>query len=312
MNQETPQVVVVGSYVHDMKWRTNRFPVDGEAVLGEFYDDPGGKGTNQAVAAARLEAPTAFVGGIGRDLLGEGARKLFASEGIQAHLLEVDSPTGTASIQIDGSGQNRIVVDLGANLQWKPDQMPDDLLTRSKVVICQCEISPEATERALRLGRKGGAITILNPAPFSDKFRHDFLPYVDALIPNESEFSALLASLDSTKELFVSPEEVADLSDDELRRRCWAIPVPTIIVTLGARGCFLSSAEVGRRFTPDPGIQAIDTVGAGDAFVGGLAVSMTRTPDWSAAVAFATKVAGLAVQRKGSALAMPRLGELEE
>jgi ribokinase len=311
MSDSLPEIVVVGSYVHDMKWRTDRFPVDGEAVLGEFYDDPGGKGTNQAVAAARLEAPTAFVGGVGRDLLGEGAKKLFAEEGIQAHLMEVDGPTGTASIQIDASGQNRIVVDLGANLRWGTDGMSNEILAGAKVVVCQCEISPEATEYALRLGREAGAITILNPAPFSDNFRPEFLQYVDALIPNEAEFSALLTSLGSPQDLIVSPEDVAELSDDELRRRCWEIPVPTIIVTLGAKGCFLSGADGGKRFTPDPNIRAIDTVGAGDAFVGSLAVWMSRQPNWPAAVSFATKVAGLAVQRKGSALAMPRLSEVE-
>ena len=310
MSDPTPQVVVVGSYVHDMKWRTDRFPVDGEAVLGDFYDDPGGKGTNQAVAAARLEIPTAFVGGVGRDILGEGAQKLFAAEGIQSHLLEVDGPTGTASIQIDASGQNRIVVDLGANLRWGPDRIPQHLLAEAKVIVCQCEISPEATERALSLGRENAAVTILNPAPFSDKFQPELLRHVDALIPNESEFSGLLASSDETRALAVRSEEVAELSDDELRLRCQAIPVPTIIVTLGEEGCFLSSSTGDGRFRPEPGIQAIDTVGAGDSFVGALAASLARGSDWPEAVTFATKVAGLAVRRKGSALAMPRLSEV--
>ncbi|MFP6899527.1 MAG: ribokinase [Opitutales bacterium] len=311
MIETSPEVVVVGSYVHDMKWRTDRFPVDGEAVLGDFYDDPGGKGTNQAVAAARLEIPTAFVGGVGRDLLGEGARKLFADEGIVSHLLEVDGPTGTASIQIDASGQNRIVVDLGANLRWEPERIPDEVLAGAKVVVCQCEISPEATEHALRLGREGGAVTILNPAPFSGKFRPEHLRYVDALVPNESEFSGLLSSSDETRALTVPPEEVAGLSDAELSRRCQAIPVPTVIVTLGVEGCFLSGPAGEGRFRPEPGIQAVDTVGAGDSFVGALAASSARGSDWPAAVSFATKVAGLAVQRKGSALAMPRLSEVE-
>jgi len=311
MSEQSPQIVVVGSYVHDMKWRTERFPVDGEAVLGDFYDDPGGKGTNQAVAAARLEASTAFVGGVGRDSLGEGSRKLFASEGILSHLLEVDGPTGTASILIDASGQNRIVVDLGANLLWEANRMPADLFSQAKVVVCQCEISPDVTEQALRLGREAGAVTILNPAPFSDNFRPGLLRYVDALVPNETEFSALLASLTSPVEFAVPAEEVAGLSDEELRRQCWEIPVPTIIVTLGAQGCFLSTVDGKKRFLPDPEIRAIDTVGAGDAFVGSLATRMSQNLDWPAAVAFATKVAGLAVQRKGSAFAMPRLSEVE-
>tara|TARA_B100000959_G_scaffold283270_1_gene351749 strand:- start:399 stop:1337 length:939 start_codon:yes stop_codon:yes gene_type:complete len=312
MNDQAPQVVVVGSYVHDMKWRTERFPVDGEAVLGDFYDDPGGKGTNQAVAAARLDASTAFVGGVGRDTLGDRAKQLFADEGIQAHLLEVDGPTGTASIQIDDSGQNRIIVDLGANLRWKPEAIPDGIFADAKVVVCQCEINPDVTERAMHFGRKAGAVTILNPAPFSDKFRPEVLRYVDALVLNEAEFSGLLTSLTSPVDFAVPPEEVAGLSDEELRHQCWEIPVSTIIVTLGAQGCFLSTADCKRRFLPDPDIRAIDTVGAGDAFVGSLAKRMSQSFDWPAAVAFANKVAGLAVQRKGSALAMPRLAEVEE
>ena len=312
MSDPTPQIVVVGSYVHDMKWRTERFPLDGEAVLGDFYDDPGGKGANQAVAASRLEIPTAFVGGVGRDILGEGAKKLFAEEGIQAHLLEVDGPTGTASIQIDASGQNRIVVDLGANLRWEHDRIPEHLLAEAKVIVCQCEISPQSTERALSLGRDNGAVTILNPAPFSDKFQPGLLRYVDALIPNESEFSGLLASSDETRELAVSPEEVAELSDDEFRLRCESIAVPTVIVTLGEEGCYLSSPSGHGRYRPESGIHAVDTVGAGDSFVGGLAASMAHGKDWPEAVSFATKVAGLAVQRKGSALAMPRLSEVEQ
>ena len=248
---------------------------------------------------------------MGRDLLGEGAKKLFQEEGIQSHLQQVDGPTGTASIQIDDSGQNRIVVDLGANLKWGPENMPEAVFDQAKVVVCQCEISPESTEKALRLGREKGAVTILNPAPFSDKFEPELLRYVDALVPNETEFSALLASVPSTKDFDVPPEKVAALSDDELRALCWEIPVPTIIVTLGDKGCFLSAVDGGRRYTPDSGIRAVDTVGAGDAFVGSLAVRMSQSPDWSDAVAFATKVAGLAVQKKGSALAMPRLSEVE-
>ncbi len=311
MSEPIAEVVVVGSYVHDMKWRTERFPVDGESVLGDFYDDPGGKGTNQAVAVARLEVPAAFVGGVGGDILGVGAKKLFENEGIQSHLLEVDGPTGTASIQIDSTGQNRIVVDLGANFLWEPERIPEALLSAAKVVVCQCEIRPDATERALQVGRESGALTILNPAPFTDQFRSETLCYVDALVPNESEFAGLLSSSDSTRELAVSPEEVAGLSDDEFRLRCEAMPVSTVIVTLGEEGCYLSSPAGQGRYRPEPGIQAIDTVGAGDSFVGGLAAATARGAEWPEAVSFATKVAGLAVQRKGSALAMPRLSEVE-
>ena len=311
MSEPKPEVVVVGSYVHDMKWRTQRFPVDGESVLGDFYDDPGGKGTNQAVAAARLEVPTAFVGGVGGDILGVGAKKLFENEGIQSHLLEVDGPTGTASIQIDSTGQNRIVVDLGANMLWEPEGIAESLLSTAKVVVCQCEIGPHVTERALQLGQESGALTILNPAPFSDQFRSETLRYVDALVPNESEFAGLLSSFDSTRELAVAPEEVAELSDDEFRLRCEAIPVATVIVTLGEEGCYLFSPADQGRYRPEPGIQAIDTVGAGDSFVGGLAAAKARGSEWPEAVTFATKVAGLAVQRKGSALAMPRLSEVK-
>ncbi len=310
MAELAPEIVVVGSYVHDMKWRTERFPVDGESVLGNFYDDPGGKGANQAVAAARLEVPTAFVGGVGGDILGIGAKKLFENEGIQSRLLEVDGPTGTASIQIDSTGQNRIVVDLGANLRWEPESVPEALLSSAKVVVCQCEIRPDATERALQVGRESGALTILNPAPFTDQFRPETLRYVDALVPNESEFSGLLSSLESARELAVSPEEVAGLSDDDFRLRCEAMPVPTVIVTLGEEGCYLSSPSGQGRYRPQRGIQAIDTVGAGDSFVGALAAAKARGANWPAAVVFATKVAGLAVQRKGSALAMPRLSEV--
>ena len=188
--------------------------------------------------------------------------------------------------------------------------VPQHLLAEAKVIVCQCEISTEATERALSLGRENAAVTILNPAPFSDKFQPELLRHVDALIPNESEFSGLLASSDETRALAVRSEEVAELSDDELRLRCQAIPVPTIIVTLGEEGCFLSSSTGDGRFRPEPGIQAIDTVGAGDSFVGALAASLARGSDWPEAVTFATKVAGLAVRRKGSALAMPRLSEV--
>src|SRR5262245_52755315 len=166
-----PAVVVVGSYVQDLAWRCAKFPAAGETVIGRFALGPGGKGSNQAVAAARAGAATCFVGAVGRDAFAEEARRFYRAEGIAARFIEKPAhATGTAAILVNAAGQNEIVVALGANAALARQDLDATLLRRARVVVTQLESNLAAAAHALRLARRTGVTTILNPAPMRADF----------------------------------------------------------------------------------------------------------------------------------------------
>lgn len=313
------EVVVVGSYNHDHVWRTPHFPVPGETRLGAFSSGPGGKGFNQAVAAARQGAKTAFIAAFGNDAIGDGALALALEVGIIPHIeRRSDAATGTAAILVDASGQNLIVVGPGANAQLSTGhvQAQAALIGTAKVLVTQHEVNPAATRLALELARAAGTLTLHNPAPPLADEDGSLLDRVDVLTPNESEFAHLLARC--AKET-IDPQTLAGLADAELHAQCRKLGVPTVVITLGARGVFVShDAEDARGDdaafyrVPAETVSARDTTGAGDAFSGALASAIARgSASFHVAVRHACRVAALSVEREGAALAMPTRAEVE-
>ncbi|WP_022968397.1 ribokinase [Arenimonas oryziterrae] len=304
-------VVVVGSFNLDHVWSTSRFPVPGETRLGSFTCGPGGKGFNQAIASVRQGAPTHFIAAIGSDAIGDGAAALATTEGLQAHWQRCPTQaTGTAAIVLDGQGQNLIVVGPGANaaLSVEHVQAQAAVLRGARVLLTQHEVDPLATRCAHALARAAGVLVIHNPAPPVDATAQPALDGIDLITPNETEFAQLLrdhAGHDIAAAYLVQQEEPI------LHRLCRDLGVPTVIVTLGADGVFVSQANGYTRIAAEA-VNVRDTTGAGDAFNGALAAALAGGQPLLDAVAQANRVAGLKVERHGAALAMPTRAEVRE
>lgn len=307
-----PAVVVVGSFVQDLTWKCPRFPRPGETTVGTFKTGPGGKGSNQAVACGRAGVDTLFVGAAGRDAFADEARAFYRAEKIGCRLaIKPGHATGTAAILVDESGQNEIVVALGANDLLKKSDVPASALRRARVVVAQLESNLHTAAHVLKTARKSGAITVLNPAPMRPDFPSVLLAHTDVLIPNETEFAALMNLLPQTGCSGFAEESLRTISGAQLHALCRTLRVATVIVTLGSRGCFVSQPEKFLFIPAFAGIDVVDTTGAGDAFVGGFAAGLVKFDrDIEAAARFGNAVAALSVTRFGTAPAMPRAGEI--
>lgn len=314
-------VVVVGSFVQDLAFYTKNFPRPGETVVGDFRPGPGGKGFNQAVAAARAGIPTLFIGAVGPDAAGAGARQFARTAGLHVHLVEKPKhATGAAVVTVNGAGQNHIIISLGANLGLKPRDIPVPLLAPAQVVVCQGESDYATVGYVLRTARRNGAITVFNPAPMRPEFDPAVLRHTEVLIPNESEFTALVKQCPSCAALlrtapYNSGGEFTEatllaLSADALHRLCRCLQVPVVIVTLGARGCFVSQPDVYLRIRAHD-VEVVDTAGAGDGFVGGFAAGLVKFKhNIFEAAHYASAVAALSVMQPGTAPSMPIAREI--
>lgn len=315
------RIAVVGSYNQDFVWRTDHFPVPGETRLGRFSTGPGGKGFNQAVAAARQGARVSFIGALGRDSIGEDAAALARAEGIDARWQWCEGqPSGNAAIMLDAAGQNLIVVGSGANLVLSAAHVEAqrEAIASAAVLLTQHEVSPEATRRALELARAEGLITVHNPAPPLAEEDGSLLTLVDVLTPNETEFAHLLSRCAGVE---VDADGLDAIPDDALHALARQLGVPTIVITLGAAGAFVSHADPARWRDAQPyyrvpaaAVQPRDTTGAGDAFSGSLAAALARLGDapFATAIAHANRVAGLATESPGAASAMPTRAAVRE
>ena len=310
------RVVVVGSFNVDHVWRVASLPQPGATLSGDYASGPGGKGFNQAMAARRAGAATAFVCALGEDAGAQLARALCAGDGIDLRDGSCGAPTGTAGIYVDANGRNEIVVAPGANARLEAQFVESTLaaLAPPAVVLAQLESPPEAIAAALRFGRERGATTILNPAPANVAVPGALLALADVLTPNETEFAALLGRHVGER---IDADAVAGLDQGRLHALCRELGhESSVIVTLGASGCFVSHPEANLRgdeaacyrIAAEPA-QVVDTTGAGDAFNGALAASLALRPDAAFAehVRFAGRYAGLSTEREGAALKMPRL-----
>ncbi len=307
-----PQVVVVGSFVQDLTWKCAGFPRPGETVIGTFVTGPGGKGSNQAVASGRAGAATVFIGAVGRDAFAAEARRFYAEEGIGARLIEKPRhATGTAGILVNDAGQNEIVVALGANAVLAKRDIDLRLIAAARVVVTQLESNLATTAHVLQAAAKAGALAVLNPAPMRPDFDVRLLRHVDILIPNETEFTTLVNRLPATGRTDFTEGELATLPPAALHALCGRLGVPVVIVTLGSRGCLVSRAS-GYTLIPAHRVKAVDTTGAGDAFVGGFAAGLVRFGgDLEEAARFGTAVAALSVTRFGTAPAMPTARQID-
>ena len=297
-------VTVMGSYVADMAFRTEKLPAWGETYMGkEFRLGPGGKGSNQAVAAARAGARVSFISKLGRDALGDIARQTYREEGIDTrHLLETDEATGAAAIILDAkSGENAIIVVPGACFALTPPEVADAraLIAESAVFLTQLELALPTVEFGLELAHSLGITTILNPAPGCE-LQDSIYPNCDFLTPNESEAEVLTG-------IAVRSLEDAERAADALLGR----GVGAVVVTLGAQGALVKSRTLREHVPAVNAGPVLETTGAGDAFNGGLAVALAEGCAVIDAVRFGCAVAGISVTRAGTAPSMPRRGEVD-
>jgi ribokinase len=297
-------VVVIGSLNMDLVVRVPHLPAPGETLAAHrFAHVAGGKGGNQAVAAARLGARVAMIGRVGADGNGAALRAGLAAEGIDCRALAVSatSPTGVALISVDDEGRNSIVIVAGSNGELTPQDIAaqEPLLAAADVLVCQLE-TPSATVRAaLAAGRRLGKTVILNPAPAAGPLPADWLPLVDFLIPNEIEAAAL------TGLPIGSPAQASEAAL-MLRRQ----GARNVLVTLGAAGV-MAALEAGATHFEAPRVTAVDTTAAGDTFIGALAAQLARGEQVGAAIRFAGRAAALSVTRPGAQPSIPTLAELD-
>lgn len=309
------RVVVVGSFNVDHVWRCDALPQPGETRVGAYSAGPGGKGFNQAVAAARAGAATRFVCALGDDVGAQLARALAVADGIDLVDQRSEHPTGTAGIYVDAQGRNSIVIGAGANGDLLAGfvEARRQAFDQARVVLVQRESPEDAVAAALRLARDVRAITMLNPAPVNAEVGADLLALADIATPNETEFAALLAAHAGTK---LDADAIAALDIGILHAHCRRLlPHGTLVVTLGAAGAFVSHADGALHGDVDaayrvPAFPAtpIDTTGAGDAFSGALAASLAqRDAPFAEHVRFAARFAARSTEVAGAASSMPRL-----
>ncbi|MBC9821030.1 PfkB family carbohydrate kinase [Terrabacter sp. MAHUQ-38] len=289
-------VVVVGSVNLDVSVTVDRLPAPGETLLGgTVRRSGGGKGANQAVAAARAGgARTAMVGAVGDDPDGAALRASLESDGIDCSCLTTSaSPTGTALITVDRSGENTIVVAAGANDDVRLDDAAAALVRAADVVLAQLEI-PQPTVLAAARARRPDALLVLNAAPYA-AVDADLLAAVDLLVVNEHEALGLSAAP-------TVDEAVQSLLES----------VPAVLVTLGAAGARLDRRGGRTTVVPAPRVDAVDTTGAGDTFCGVLGAALARGDDDLSALRLASAAASVAVEGKGAQDAVPSAARTRE
>ncbi|ALI05404.1 MULTISPECIES: ribokinase [Pseudomonas] len=297
------KVVVIGSLNMDLVTRAPRLPRGGETLIGEsFATIPGGKGANQAVAAARLGAQVSMVGCVGDDAYGEQLRGALLAEGIDCQAVRVEQgSSGVALIVVDDNSQNAIVIVAGANGALTAEVLDgvDDVLQSADVIICQLEVPDATVGHALKRGRALGKIVILNPAPASHALPADWYACIDYLIPNESEAAVLSG-------LAVDSLETAEAAAAHLI----AAGAGKVIVTLGAQGLMFANGASFEHF-PAPRVKAVDTTAAGDTFVGGFAAALACGKSEVDAIRFGQVAAALSVTRAGAQPSIPTLLEVQ-
>ena len=284
------RVVVVGSYNVGLTVVARALPAPGQTVLGHTFDiGPGGKGSNQAIAARRLGADVGLVAKVGNDAFGASARELFGREGLLGlGILEAEGHTGVGLIMVDDAGDNMIAVAPGANALLSPgdlDGLPG-LFEGASHLLCQLECTPEVFVEAARRGRDAGVTTVLNPAP-AVPLSDEALGLADILTPNQTEL-ALLAAMP------VDEEAQAEAAARSLLRR----GVGKVVVTLGERGALLVTAQEATRH-PARRVRVVDPTGAGDAFNAGLVTGLAAGRPLEEAIELGLRAGAFCVTRLG-------------
>ncbi len=298
-------ITVVGSFNMDLFIEAPRFPAPGEAILGKnFRRAPGGKGANQAYAVARMGTKAAIIGAVGRDAFGDEMVANLDAAGVDTRaVLRRDTvASGTAMIVLDASGQNQIVVANGANDTLTAEEVTAnaELFRHSRAVVVQLETPLDSVEEALMLAKDLNKLAVLNPAPFtpvSDKL----LALVDWIIPNEIEASKLTG-------VAVRDAATAAKAASALKKRS---DCENILVTLGANGVWLDTPQFTGH-VPGFKVQAVDTVGAGDTFIGAFVTRLVEGTEPREAARFGCAAAAIAVTRRGAQASIPTRVEVEK
>jgi len=289
-------IAVVGSAMIDLTAYAKVIPAPGQTLEGDLFTTGfGGKGANQAVIAAHCGAQVHFVGKLGNDLFGNSIAENFKKLGIGSQFLErSDTPNGVAHIWVDANGENRIVIIPGANheIEVKKAVQAIESIPDLAVVVAQCEIKQEVTLAAFTAAKKRGCVTILNPAPYQP-LSSELLEVTDWIIPNETEFKELHGQAPSNDEVLKSFR-----------------PGRNSIVTLGSEGAVLIASNGNLTRVSAPKVNAVDTTGAGDAFVGVFAFGLVSGKSPEDAMKLGIKVATMSVTRKGAQSSYPSQAEI--
>ena len=293
------KIVVIGSSNTDMVIKSDRLPKPGETILGgNFLMNHGGKGANQAVAAARLGGDVTFICKIGNDIFGNETLEMFHKEKIDTTYVGItpQEPSGVALINVDKKGENCIVVASGANGTLSTDdiQNAETAIKQASIVIMQLETPIESVTYAAKMAKKDGITVILNPAPApTQQLPDDLLANVDILIPNVTE-AEIISGMHITD----------DESAKEAIRYISSKGIKTVIITMGAKGAL---AYENNEFIHIPAfkVEAVDTTAAGDTFCGGLCVALSEGKNLKDAIIFASKASSISVTRMGAQVSIP-------
>ena len=289
-------IVVVGSAMMDLTAYADVLPEPGQTLAGQLFTTGfGGKGANQAVMAANCGAQVHFIGKLGDDVFGKAIADNFVKVGINSQFVETSTtPNGVAHIWVDGKGENRIIIIPGANHEIETAKAIEAInsIQNLEIVVAQCEIKQEVTLAAFRAAKARGCTTILNPAPYQE-ISAELLDLCDWIIPNETEFRELHGSLPASDEILKTFR-----------------PGKNSIVTLGSKGAVFVSADGQIHHAPAAQVTAVDTTGAGDAFVGSFAFALASGQDPVMAMKFGIKIASLTVTRKGAQSSYPDQTEI--
>ena len=292
------KILVIGSSNTDMTIKAPRIPQPGETILGgEFKMGPGGKGANQAVAAARLGGKVSFVCKVGHDVFGEKSVEGYIKEGIDtSNILYSDKASGTALIMVDNNGENCISVAPGANGDITPEDIEGigEIIKEADYVVLQLEIPVESVVTAAKIAHESGAYVILNPAP-ACKLPAELFKYVSLATPNQTEI-ALMTGIEGNIEAAMKKLNEMGVKD--------------IILTLGSRGSAIWDGERAE-IIPAKKVKAVDATAAGDTFCGALCVALSEGKSKRDAVEFATKASALTVQKMGAQESIPYRKDIE-
>lgn len=297
----TKKILVIGSSNTDMTVKTQALPRPGETLLGgEFKMGPGGKGANQAVAAARLGGDVSFVCKVGNDMFGDSAIMGYEKDGIDtSRILRSAKPSGVALIMVDDEGENCISVASGANADFTEEDIDSvaDLIKGAEMLVLQLEIPVPCVLEAARIAAEAGVKVLLNPAPACE-LPEELFKYVYLMTPNQTESEFYTG-------IHVDDEASAAKAAEALR----AMGVGNVLMTMGSKGSMAFTAE-GEFFTPACKVEAVDATAAGDTFCGALAVALVEGKNLKEAAAFATAASALTVQKMGAQESIPYRNEI--